>query len=1049
MSVVKNCCAGMLMVVGLLAYSTAHAQDFDSLLQDLTLPSPTTLSATAEGQATEPAAMAAEEPVNSDDFFFGGSDAETNTDAASTVESDVAPAVEAASAVESAPVVSEEPEVAAEPADDFFADDTNVQAASAVESAPVPEVAEEPQPVAAMEESAPVADEVAPAPAPAATSSFDDLFGDATAPTGAEVDAITEPSLFEAAEPAATSSNEFDSFADQSAGDEATEVSELEPVPVAEAPIAITPETTGLSPKLIAQQEEVRRQASEVEGRQAAERGLTALREGRFDAAAAALTEAQEKLPNRSANRALLQEVNSGIAQAYSSKADQMLEQGNLKASREALTKAKAAGADISQTDRKLTRAEERDAATKARPVPVRKRPEIVDRQKTVAELIREGRQYFDVRDYNSAEALFEQVLQKDEYNVDAMHFLRRIDEVRYKIRSQEREATAAELIQKVRDGWNPPIRGETVAPQAVVNRGAVETQTSAQRLQEKMEKIIIPSIEFRQANINDVVNFLVEASISGDPERTGVNIILNLNTPGSDAASAPAPVAAPAAVQDFGFGDFGSDFGVPAPAQDFASPAPSSNVPTITLNLRRISLLDAIKYITEVARLKFRLEENAVMITPEGVVSGRVVTRLYPVQPSILDVIVERDEPAQQQGGFQELGAKSTTFKKSDVKDFFEKTGVPFPAGTSITYNPTISQLIVANTPENLEVFERILARLNVIPNQVEIEARFVEISQDDLEELGFQWLLTDNWEIAQQTGPGGAAAAQRFQMNADAQGVTKGLRFFGRNATTGSLEPATPQQFGANIANMGGIATFASVLTNPEVSLIVQALSQHGGTDLLSAPRVTTRSGVNAQIQVVREIIYPTEFETTQPQFNDSGNVTTPPVVTPGTFEKRETGVILNVTPTVGPDGYTIDLVMVPEVSELVDWIQYGSTITLPRTDPITGLFAGDQVFTFNIPQPIFSSRNVTTSIVIWDGQTVVMGGLIREDLIKVKDKIPGLGDIPLIGRLFRSEGEYSRKRNLLIFVTARLVDPAGKPINRGDALATVEGAPAQATP
>ena len=97
---------------------------------------------------------------------------------------------------------------------------------------------------------------------------------------------------------------------------------------------------------------------------------------------------------------------------------------------------------------------------------------------------------------------------------------------------------------------------------------------------------------------------------------------------------------------------------------------------------------------------------------------------------------------------------------------------------------------------------------------------------------------------------------------------------------------------------------------------------------------------------------------------------------------------------------------------------WIQYWSSY-------------GD--LTYNIPQPIFASRNVTTSMVIWDGQTVVMGGLIREDLKKVKDKIPVLGDIPVLGRLFRSEGEYSSKKNLLIFVSARLVDPSGKPIHR----------------
>lgn len=1011
MSVNKGRYIGMLLAVGVVSLLAARAQDFDSLLQDLTLPSPTALSANAEStapesnpppeQAVEPEPITFEEPV-----------AETNVEAAPVAEPE--PVVEPVETIsepapmETTPAVEPEPV----PVDDFFAEPAPSTDTMTEAEAPAP----------AVETSA-----------PANTDNFDSFVA-APAPE-AESEPAPAPMVEEAAPEAESAA--------------APVVEEA----VTEVPPALSPDAAGLDPALVAQQEEIRRQASEVEGRQSAERGLAALRDGHLDEAIAALQDAQGKLPLRSANKALLDEVHKALGQAYLAKAEQALDHGDLKASRDSLGKAETAGADVKQLDRKLSRAEARDAELKSKPVPVKARPEVVARQKTVEELMREGRQYFDVRDYNAAEAVFERVLQQDEYNVDAMHFLRRIDEIRYKIRSQEREATAAELIQKVRDGWNSPVRGDTVLPQAVVNRGAVETQTSAQKLQEKMEKIIIPSIEFRQANITDVVNFLVEASIAGDPEKTGVNIILNLNVPGGASSPTPAVAApAPAAQEDFGFGDFGGDFGqTEQPATDFSSPAPSSSgVPTITLNLRRISLLDAIKYITEVARLKYRLEENAVMITPEGVVSGRVVTRLYPVQPSILDVIVEKHEDTQaSQGGFQELGAKSTTFKKSDVKEFFEKTGVPFPAGTSITYNPTISQLIVANTPENLEVFERILARLNVIPNQVEIEARFVEISQDDLEEMGFQWLLTDNWEIAQQTGPFGAASAQRVQMNADPNGLTQGLRFFGRNTTTGSLEPATKAQFGANVTDLGGIATFASVLTNPEVTLIIQALSQHGGTDLLSAPRVTTRSGVNAQIQVVREIIYPTEFETTQPQFNESGNVTTPPVVTPGTFEKRETGVILNVTPTVGPDGYTIDLVMVPEVSELVDWIQYGSTISIPRTDPITGLFSGDQTFTFNIPQPIFSSRNVTTSIVIWDGQTVVMGGLIREDLVKIKDKIPGLGDIPLLGRLFRSEGEYSKKKNLLIFVTARLVDPAGKPINRGDALANVEGAAAPATP
>lgn len=96
----------------------------------------------------------------------------------------------------------------------------------------------------------------------------------------------------------------------------------------------------------------------------------------------------------------------------------------------------------------------------------------------------------------------------------------------------------------------------------------------------------------------------------------------------------------------------------------------------------------------------------------------------------------------------------------------------------------------------------------------------------------------------------------------------------------------------------------------------------------------------------------------------------------------------------------------------------------------------------------QPIFSVREVSTRVTIWDGATIVMGGLTREEVKKVEDKVPILGDIPLLGRLFRSKGESSQKRNLIIFVTANLVNPGGAPrkVRDGAAAASqVQGPPA----
>jgi general secretion pathway protein D len=85
--------------------------------------------------------------------------------------------------------------------------------------------------------------------------------------------------------------------------------------------------------------------------------------------------------------------------------------------------------------------------------------------------------------------------------------------------------------------------------------------------------------------------------------------------------------------------------------------------------------------------------------------------------------------------------------------------------------------------------------------------------------------------------------------------------------------------------------------------------------------------------------------------------------------------------------------------------------------------------------INQPIFSTRKVTTSVSIWDGQTVVLGGLMREDVQKVEDKVPILGDLPLFGRLFRNSVDQHLKRNLIIFVSARLINPAGETVLQSD--------------
>jgi general secretion pathway protein D len=129
---------------------------------------------------------------------------------------------------------------------------------------------------------------------------------------------------------------------------------------------------------------------------------------------------------------------------------------------------------------------------------------------------------------------------------------------------------------------------------------------------------------------------------------------------------------------------------------------------------------------------------------------------------------------------------------------------------------------------------------------------------------------------------------------------------------------------------------------------------------------------------------------------------------------------GPTLDVIPHVSADGYTIQLNLLPTVTEFLGYDDPG------QFRAVVGNLAAP------VPLPRFRIRQVVTSSIVWDGQTVVLGGLISERVAKRKDKVPVLGDLPLIGRLFRSEAKASQKKNLVIFVTPTIIDPAGNRVH-----------------
>ena len=137
---------------------------------------------------------------------------------------------------------------------------------------------------------------------------------------------------------------------------------------------------------------------------------------------------------------------------------------------------------------------------------------------------------------------------------------------------------------------------------------------------------------------------------------------------------------------------------------------------------------------------------------------------------------------------------------------------------------------------------------------------------------------------------------------------------------------------------------------------------------------------------------------------------------------------GQVLDVVPYVSADGYTIQINIVPTFTEFLGYDQDSARL-------VRAVIPGVPVQ--DTPLPRYRVRQVATSAIVWDGQTVVLGGLISEDVSRIKDKVPVLGDLPFAGRFFRSESSRTLKRNLMIFVTPTIIDPAGNRVHSDEEL------------
>jgi general secretion pathway protein D len=346
-----------------------------------------------------------------------------------------------------------------------------------------------------------------------------------------------------------------------------------------------------------------------------------------------------------------------------------------------------------------------------------------------------------------------------------------------------------------------------------------------------------------------------------------------------------------------------------------------------------------------------------------------------------------------------------------------------------------------------DLDIIEQAIQTLNKMPPQLTIEAKFAEFTQNDSRALGFDWFLGNVLALGDK---GVLAGGTSPSMN----GEPSPANSLGIFPASGGVPTAQPQDGsdqrltngvrtdGPDGTPIPAMATFTGILTNPQFRVVLRALDQRDGVDVLASPSITTVSGRQASIRAVdmRTIVTGTGANQNGGGGGGGaaaggvnvgaggGNTPLGTTITPQTTVIPE-GPMLDIVPYVSADGYTVKLTILPTLIQFVGYDDPGPFAIIAQGG------AGSTVanpLVAQLPLPRLRTRQVLTSVVVWDGQTVVLGGLISEDVAKHKDKVPVLGDIPFLGRFFRSESNFTKKKNLSIFVTPTIVDPAGNRVH-----------------
>ncbi len=783
----------------------------------------------------------------------------------------------------------------------------------------------------------------------------------------------------------------------------------------------------------LARKEMERREAAVQEGQLLLLKGDEAYEAGRYEEAAEAYAGAVQSFPEAPATGELRMAARQRYAQATVEWAKELSKKGDVQGAKDVVDKVLVEGVALGDPLVEGYRVQLDD--------PVRTNPALTKEHAAQVDEVRRhfymAQGSFDLGKYDEAERHYKEILKIDPYNKAARRGLEKIAGQKVGYFQAARDEMRATLLGEVDGAWELPLTPDLVE----LDLPRVDEMNDLGGfipMQNKLDLIVIPSFQLEGGTLLEAIDLLKLRAEENDTvtqieKDKGINIAVNL-------------------------GDTSEGIGGQIAAKKF------------DLRLSNVPVKQILKYITEITGTVYRVEDYAVTIVPLGVGGDVLISRTYRVPPDFQSVLTAglegEEEPVDIFNTDAGQGAGLLAKRKS-VQEALSMQGVLFPPGASVVLNAKSNMLRVINTADNQDVISQIIDNLvQVEPVAVAVRVTMLRIQEDVLKELSFDWML-DTFQFG---GDSWIPGASNLNLSGGTTGSGNPITdiaavpgtFFPTNPITAgnrSGDFATPadsiDKLISEAGNRGAQESFRApgvfgvngIVGGATIQALMRGLDQKKGFDLMAQPSVTTRSGQAASIFLIDEFIYPTEYEPpeipsnvggfTSVQIDGGGNITgvdttavSVPVIPamPTAFEKRDIGIVLEVLPVADEKKQFVNVTLNPSFSEFDGFVNYGSpigTISEGVAGPIRNILAENEIL-----MPIFSVQRTSTNLVVADGATIVIGGLLKEEVTNVNDKTPILGDIPLVGRLFKSDAKKHVSTAIIFFVNVELLDPTGRP-------------------